>query len=248
LTEVTSVILPIMDGLVLRVRFRSLVAVSLACLLLAAGCGSQPVRAPATYTVKRGDTLYSIAWRHGLDYREVARWNRIGRDYLIYPGQVLYLVPSNRTAAQSSPDPARAPPATDRRSAVAAQPGAAVQWSWPADMVRVTLTTRPNSAQGLTLQGQLGQQIRAAANGNVVYVGSGLLGYGQLVIIKHNDTYLSAYGHTQAVLVKEGDATRAGQPIATMGEGPGQQPMLYFEIRVNGQPVDPRRYLPNRAN
>ena len=98
------------------------------------------------------------------------------------------------------------------------------------------------------MAGQLGQQIRAAADGNVVYIGSGLLGYGQLVIIKHNDTYLSAYGHTQSVTVHEGEQIRAGQPIATMGEGPGQLPMLYFEIRVEGKPTDPLRFLPTRSN
>ena len=112
------------------------------------------------------------------------------------------------------------------------------------EQVQVQLTTRPNSSQGLTMAGQLGQPIRAAAAGTVVYVGSGLLGYGQLVIIKHNDTFLSAYGHTQSTLVSERDGVQAGQSIATMGEGPGQRPLLYFEIRVNGQPVDPLRYLP----
>jgi lipoprotein NlpD len=214
-------------------------------LLLVAACGSSPTRLTAAYAVKRGDTLYSIAWRHGLDYREVARWNGIGRDYLIHPGQVLYLVPSSRADRQarqgrSSPQPAAAP-------ANAVPAGAAVNWGWPADQVQVQLTTRPNSSQGLTMAGQLGQSIRAAAAGSVVYVGSGLLGYGQLVIIKHNERYLSAYGHTQSVLIREGEAVQAGQSIATMGEGPGRRPMLYFEIRVNGQPVDPLGFLPARA-
>lgn len=209
----------------------------LALGLVLTGCGSSPVRAPSTYTVKRGDTLYSIAWRHGLDYREVARWNGIGGDYLIRPGQVLYLVPSNRTArAPASPSVASNPAAVPR--------AATVRWSWPASDVEVKRTQRPNRGEGLTLTGKLGQEIRAAADGNVVYVGSGLLGYGQLVIIKHNDTYLSAYAHTQAVLVREGQQARLGQSIATMGEGPGQQPMLYFEIRVNGLPADPLRFLP----
>lgn len=97
------------------------------------------------------------------------------------------------------------------------------------------------------MAGQFGQPIHAAAAGSVVYVGYGLLGYGQLVIIKHNETYLSAYGHTQSLLIREGASVRAGQSIATMGAGPGQRPMLYFEIRVNGQPVDPLRFLPASA-
>lgn len=215
---------------------------------MVAGCGSQPVRGPSTYTVKSGDTLYSIAWRHGLDYREVAGWNGIGRDYLIRPGQVLYLVPSNRSArapARAAIPPARTVSPPTRPAPVPA--AAAVRWSWPVDDALVTRTQRANGGEGLTLTGRLGQAIRAAADGSVVYVGSGLLGYGQLVIIKHNDTYLSAYAHTQTVLVREGELLRAGQSIATMGEGPGQRPMLYFEIRVNGQPADPLRFLPPRA-
>ncbi len=224
-------------------------ATCLAVLLtLTAGCGSQAVRPGATYTVKRGDTLYSIASRHGLDYREVARWNRIGSDYVIHPGQVIYLVPSNRQSAPAGVTTPVSAGNIDSNPQRATPASAAVQWSWPADNTSVTVTARPNSSVGLTMAGQLGQQIRAAAEGSVVYVGSGLAGYGQLVIIKHNDTYVSAYGHTQTVAVNEGERIRAGQPIATMGEGPGQLPMLYFEIRVNGQPTDPLRFLPSRSN
>lgn len=224
---------------------RRIAALAVFCiLLLVSACGSTPTRGTASYTVKRGDTLYSIAWRHGVDYRDVARWNGIGRDYLIRPGQVLTLVPSSRAARQARQSPSSRPPATP---APVIPSGAAVNWAWPADQVQVQSTTRPNSSQGLTMTGRLGQPIRAAAAGSVVYVGSGLLGYGQLVIIKHNETYLSAYGHTDAVLIREGDGVAAGQSIATMGEGPGQRPMLYFEIRVNGQPVDPLRFLPALA-
>jgi len=94
------------------------------------------------------------------------------------------------------------------------------------------------------IAGTAGQEIRAAAAGRVVYTGSGLLGYGQLVIVKHNDTHLSAYGHTQSVRVREQDSVQAGQTIATMGAGPNGSPMLYFEIRINGRPVDPTPLLP----
>ena len=105
---------------------------------------------------------------------------------------------------------------------------------------------RPGSGTGILIGGRAGQSVRAAAGGRVVYSGGGLIGYGQLIIIKHNDTYLSAYGHNSALLVNEGDAVRQGQRIATMGEGPGRQPRLHFEIRKNGQPVNPRQYLPAR--
>lgn len=108
------------------------------------------------------------------------------------------------------------------------------------------LTTRPNGGQGLTVSGHLGEDIRAAAAGNVVYTGTGLLGYGQLVILKHNATYLSAYAHTQSVAVREGDAVAAGQRIATMGAGPTGDAMLYFEIRINGTPGNPLSFLPKR--
>ena len=96
------------------------------------------------------------------------------------------------------------------------------------------------------IAGRAGQAIRAAAAGRVVYSGGGLIGYGQLIILKHNDTYLSAYGYNASLLVKEGQAIRKGQRIATMGEGPESKARLHFEIRRNGKPVNPRRYLPAR--
>jgi lipoprotein NlpD len=109
-----------------------------------------------------------------------------------------------------------------------------------------TLTSRPNGGQGLNVSGRLGEDVRAAATGHVVYTGTGLLGYGQLVILKHNETYLSAYGHTQSVSVHEGDAVVAGQRIATMGTGPSGEAMLYFEIRIDGTPGNPLSFLPKR--
>ena len=121
-----------------------------------------------------------------------------------------------------------------------------MQWQWPVSGGTATLTSRPNGGQGLTVSGRLGEDIRAAAAGNVVYTGSGLLGYGQLIILKHNETYLSAYGHTQSVAVREGDAVGAGQRIATMGAGPQGDAMLYFEIRINGTPSNPLSFLPQR--
>lgn len=216
-----------------------LLAPLLSLLLLLAACSSTPER-PATYTVRRGDTLYSISWRHGLDYHDVARWNGIGRDYVIRPGQVLKLYSGRSTSrsARAQPAPA-APRATPPRPT-----GPPVRWQWPVASGAATLTTRPNGGQGLTITGPLGEEIRSAGAGRVVYTGSGLLGYGQLVIIKHNETYLSAYGHTQAVIVREGDAVTAGQRIATMGAGPQGSPMLYFEIRIDGAPGNPLALLP----
>jgi lipoprotein NlpD len=208
--------------------------------VLLASCSSTPERRE-TYTVKRGDTLYAIAWRHKLDWQDLARWNGIRRDYVIQPGQVLKLYPAHghATAARSSaPSPAR-------QTAPSATP---VLWQWPVSGGTATLTSRPNGGQGLTVSGQLGEEIHAAAAGRVVYTGSGLLGYGQLVILKHNETYLSAYGHTQSVAVREGDSVAAGQRIATMGAGPQGEAMLYFEIRINGTPGNPLTFLPRRSD
>lgn len=226
----------------------------LIALALLAGCAANRDR-PATYLVKRGDTLYSIATRHNLDYRDVARWNRIGRNYVIHPGQVLRLYPpgasSTRTAAsrpttsgKKTAPKAGSAPATSRRAATPSGPP--VKWQWPVNGGTPTLTSRPNGGQGLTIAGRLGQDIRAAGGGRIVYTGSGLLGYGQLVIVKHNETYLSAYGHLQSVLIAEGDTVAAGQRIATMGKGPQGSPQLYFEIRIHGTPGNPLALLPQR--
>lgn len=219
-----------------RGRILSNLCRSLLVATLLTACSSQPTRAPSTYTVRAGDTLYRIATRYGLDYRELARLNRIGRDYVIYPGQVLRLTPG-RAVADVTPR-VIAPPAT------AAPPTIARSWRWPADDTVVASTSRPNGGRGLTLKGRAGQPVKAAGDGHVVYVGTGLLGYGQLVIIKHDEVYLSAYGHTETVHVEEGARIVAGQTIATMGLGPGSEPMLYFEIRADGKPTDPLLFLP----
>jgi lipoprotein NlpD len=223
-------------------RASSLLAVLLSVALLVS-CSSTPERR-GTYTVKRGDTLSAIAGRHKLDWQDLARWNGIGRDYVIYPGQVLKLYPSRgrAPARSSSTSPARQ---TARAPAPQVQP---VQWQWPVNGGTATLTSRPNGGQGLTVSGRFGDEIHAAAAGRVVYTGSGMLGYGQLVIVKHNETYLSAYGHTQSVVVHEGDAVAAGQRIATMGAGPQGDAMLYFEIRINGTPGNPLSFLPPRSD
>jgi lipoprotein NlpD len=212
---------------------------ALTLLLLLVGCASDPPRASGTYTVKKGDTLYSIAWRHGVDYRELAKMNGIGRDFAIKPGQVLRF--SKATVIAKNPTakaPTKNPPLGSR--AVASN----IKWSWPASGSTVKLTTRPNGGQGLMIGGNAGQEVRAAAAGRVVYTGTGLLGYGQLVIVQHDDVHLSAYGHTQTVRVREQEVVQAGQTIATMGAGPNGSPMLYFEIRVNGRPTNPTPLLP----
>lgn len=216
---------------------------------LVAGCGGEPRKPtpPATYTVRAGDTLYSIGWRHNLDYRDIARWNGIGSDYRIDVGQRLVLRPPQGGQVVRA-TPARSSPGTRATPSRPAGPlPAPPAWAWPVEGGSVGGQVRqPSGGVGLRIDGTLGQPVFAAADGKVVYTGSGLRGYGQLVIITHERGWLSAYGHNSAVLVEENAVVKRGQRIATMGLGPSQQPMLYFEVRHEGKPVDPLAQLPRR--
>jgi lipoprotein NlpD len=221
-------------------------------------------RGAATYTVRPEDTLYSIAWRHNLDWRELAKWNHIDGDYKLTIGEVLKLSPgapqsaqaarkppslqSARTAQPSASSvrpsrPAAAPPGVTSSGAgavVAPFIGDHLKWVWPTDRLS---PPRPVPGGGILLLGRLGQDIRAAGSGRVVYSGNGLRGYGNLIIIKHGESLLSSYAHNREMLVHEGQEVAAGQVIAHMGTGAHQTSALYFEIRVNGKPTDPLRYL-----
>jgi lipoprotein NlpD len=219
----------------------------LAVLLLLTACGPK-TRWDHTpryeHVVRTGETLFTIAWRYGEDPRDLARWNRLGDGSLIYPGQVIRLTP---------PDGERRSSATSKTVTSGSRPLPPVPtkppppWSWPVGgKVTVEFGDRPGTGTGILIDGKRGQPVKAAASGTVVYSGSGLIGYGELIIVKHNDTYLSAYGHNASLLVREGQAIKKGEKIATMGEGPGGKPRLHFEIRRNGKPVDPRQYLPAR--
>ena len=272
------------------------------------------------YRVERGDTLYSIAFRHGLDYRELANWNQIGPPYTIYVGQQLRVDAAPRNAgapstaraggdtlatqaATSGPAPAR--PAQTRTpvpapfesvtsnsgSANSASPSSAqtpshptpamvaprpvagadaaaratsstsvpfsppapaattgeVAWRWPADGQLVgSYVGGDPTRQGIDIAGKSGDPVRAAADGTVVYSGNGLIGYGELIIVKHSPSLLSAYGHNRKRLVKEGDHVSAGQGIAEMGSSSASRDSLHFEIRKNGKPANPLDYLPQR--
>ncbi|MEL6868711.1 MAG: peptidoglycan DD-metalloendopeptidase family protein [Pseudomonadota bacterium] len=191
------------------------------------------------YTVRSGDTLYSIAVRHGINHRQLAAWNQLSNATLIYPGQVLRLRAPAGSGAARAAAPVVKPPATVQQVG---------NWRWP---TRGAVATRFDLAAkvpqtGILITGQRGQPVVAAAAGEVVYSGSALKGYGKLVIIQHNRDFLSAYGHNAALLVKEGDTVRSGQKIATMGETAAQKPRLHFEIRQSGDPVDPLGLLPRR--
>jgi lipoprotein NlpD len=212
--------------------------------LVLASCGGQSTwqSDSQTHIVRRGETLFSISWRYGKDPDDVARWNRLGDGSLIYPGQVIRLTPPSGSTSRSS---TTSRPSTKPLPQIPAQP--APKWSWPtAGRINVEFGAKPGTGTGVLINGKIGQPIVAAASGRVVYAGSGLIGYGQLIILKHNETYLSAYGYTASLLVKEGQEVKKGQKIATMGEGPERKQRLHFEIRRNGKPVNPRPFLPAR--
>lgn len=294
---------------------------TLAAALIVAGCASSPAPVvdrsiggsrvaaapasvaaarPGSYVVQPGDTLYSIAFRHGFDYRDVARWNGIDAPYTIHPGQTLRLTaPAEGRVARVSPAPPARPPAVAATrpvpppavgvfepvpaspqtaptapssapvrtapapaavvpsaatppSAASSAPGATrsvdgVTWRWPADGALLSRFQGGDpTRQGIDIAGKSGDPVRAAADGVVVYSGNGLIGYGELIIVKHSDSYLSAYGHNRRRLVKEGDRVAAGQQIAEMGASGAPRDELHFEVRRDGKPVDPLGFLPPR--
>ena len=213
---------------------------------------AEPARpAAGVHVVRRGETLYQIAFQHRLDQRDLARWNGIRNPDRISVGQRLRLTPPRGAATPSQPAAQRAPaaaprPAVPPRAAppqVASPPAIAQPpplWLWPTDGEVVTrFGASGGIGTGIGIRGREGQPVRAAAGGRVVYAGNGLIGYGQLVIIKHSDTYLSAYGYNSRLLVSQGDDVVRGATIAYMGQGPERQPRLHFEIRRDGAPVDP---------
>jgi lipoprotein NlpD len=212
-----------------------------------------------TYTVKRGDTLYSISTRNGLDYHDVAAWNGIGSDYRLEVGQELRLGPKGSTARPGATRRSKAPPSVaDSEAKLEPHPAGKdasepvleryYQWQWPLSGAIAKTYAPEGGSKGLDIGGEVGQTVIAAAPGRVVYSGSGLKGYGELVIIKHDETYLSAYGYNRKRLVAEGDLVTAGQAIAELGLGPEQKPLLHFEIREHGKPLDPLPMLPKLPN
>ena len=210
-----------------------------------------------TVTVQAGDTVFGIAFRAGLNYRDVAAWNGIDEPYTIQVGQKLRLSPP---ATATASKPAKSAPALPNQKTVLSKtipvgepvpvkPAAPVlsniAWQWPAKgeiIGRYIAGDKTN--QGINIAGSNGQDITAAADGTVVYSGAGLIGYGELLIIKHSNEWISAYAHNSKRLVAEGFKVKAGQHIAEMGQTGSVRTMLHFEIRRNGKPVDPLLYLP----
>ncbi len=212
-----------------------------------------------THRVQKGETLYSIAFRYGVDYKELSKRNGIGKNYTIYPGQIIYLDVQAAPVTNKSPAVAKPVPAKTRtqvaKKPVSSTPKPTIstvqftdfRWSWPAKG-RILRPYSPKSGlnKGIDIEGRLGEPVLSAAPGTVVYAGDGLRGYGRLVIIKHNDQFLSAYAHNSKLLVKEGEVIKGNQKIAEIGSSGTDTTKLHFEIRREGEPVDPLLYLPKR--
>ncbi|MFO1435975.1 MAG: peptidoglycan DD-metalloendopeptidase family protein [Gammaproteobacteria bacterium] len=220
-----------------------------------------------TYVIQSGDTLFSIAWRNKLDFKDIARWNGIAPPYRIYVGKRLRLAPPGsdskprqntkritkpsdestpRTAASNkgtnAPSGVNQNLSTNKSSTDAAN-NVEIHWQWPA-RGKYEPADSLVGERGINIFATRGTPIVAAASGRVVYSGSGLVGYGKLIIIEHNDTYLSAYAHNDKLLVAEGARVIGGQEIAEMGNTGTRRVMLHFEIRRNGKPVPPLQFLP----
>lgn len=202
--------------------------------------------------VGKGDTLYAIARERHLSVATVARWNALKPPYRLYPGQVVRVKPpmvdvetaTASPAGSAQPRPSGSPRATRTRPVVTL-PKNIKRWLWPAKGTIVRkFKPHDTSHKGIAIRGTMGETIHAAAAGKVVYSGNGLLSYGNLVIIKHNNTYLSAYAHNRKLLVNEGELVSQGQAIAQMGKGDRGHPELHFEIRRNGKPINPLALLP----
>ena len=222
-----------------------------------------------SYVVQRGDTLYSIALAFGQDWRDIARWNQIDDPSRLRVGQSLRVTPSAGDSAGTTPvvvagsiesrpleaapigaPPAPLPPAARPAVAdtVAPRPPAvdpASPWSWPVPG-KVIDPFNETRNKGIDIAGREGEPVLAANDGQVVYSGNSLRGYGNLVILKHNDDYISAYAHNRQNLVQQGQAVKRGQRIAELGNTGTDAPKLHFEIRRQGKPVDPIKYLPAR--
>lgn len=276
-----------------RMRRVGLLALPMSALLLVSGCASsgalapvvnawqQPQAAGGFYRVRPGDTLYSIAWQFGLDYRALAQANDLKPPYTIEPGEELTMIaaagpaaaPSSAsviTSATAAPETVAKPEPSQTPSTAKIKPRATMVsaksrskpknisakvapkwstkpvsgWAWPAKgKIIGSFSTRIGGNQGIDISGKYGEPIKAAASGRVVYSGSGVRGYGNLIIIKHTDSYLSAYAYNKRNLVTDGAWVQRGQTIALMGRNTAGRVMLHFEIRKNGQPVNPLNYL-----
>ncbi|AKS05972.1 peptidoglycan DD-metalloendopeptidase family protein [Pseudomonas trivialis] len=228
----------------------------------------KPTVTTGQYVVRKGDTMFSIAFRYGWDYKALAARNNIPVPYTIHPGQTIRFdgrtgstptavvtntgsspSSSSKTTVFTRPAGTAAPTSANKPAPAPLPPAgpAPTGWGWPSNGVLIgKFSSNGSLNKGIDIAGDLGQPVLAASDGTVVYAGSGLRGYGELVIIKHSDTYVSAYGHNRRLLVREGQQVKVGQTIAEMGSTGTDRVKLHFEIRRQGKPVDPLQFLPRR--
>ncbi len=218
--------------------------------------GSENAGKPGFYTVKPGDTLIRIGLDHGQAWRDIARWSGVDNPNRIEVGQVLRVLPPAVSGVVTKPVLSASVTPLVGLASAAPSPAAPtvgtpaladdeIGWIWPSNGV-VLAGFDEIKNKGLDIGGMAGDPVLAAADGRVVYVGAGLRGYGNLIILKHNSTYLTAYAHNQTLLIKEDQAVRKGQKIAEMGASDSDRVKLHFEVRRQGKPVDPAKYLPAR--
>lgn len=225
------------------------------CLFMMTSCDNTPTYAPVmdvsniepipksgVHRVLPGETIYEIAWRYGLDYRSLAVMNHLKSPYLLHNAQLIALhyqqpAPLSNRKMQKPMIVKIEKITVSQRTAIKEQHSVVKKWIWPAKGKITNSFTRLN--KGINITGQLGDDIYATAAGKVVYSGDGLRGYGNLIILKHNSQYLSAYAHNRVIFVKEGEWVRQGQKIAEMGSTGSDKIMLHFEIRRAGKPIDP---------
>ena len=225
--------------------------------------GAENAGKPGYYTIKPGDTLIKVGLEHGQSWKDIARWSNLDNPNVIEVGQVVRVVPPGRDVASSSSGgsgrtvapvvvgggtaattaPVTSTPAAP--SAPVAKGADDVNFIWPASGSLIAGFDEARN-KGYDISGKACDPVVAAADGRVVYAGAGLRGYGNLIILKHNNTYLTAYAHNQSLLVKEDQSVKKGQKIAEMGSTDADRVKLHFEVRRQGKPVDPSRYLPSR--
>lgn len=226
------------------------IASCLAITLLLAGCaGSQSSSSGDVYTVKRGDTLYKISRQTGTSVRDLARLNGISPPYTIEVGQRLKLNSASKSSsAKGATKTAKVVPS----SAVPLSSWPPVGqrcWRWPTTgKVVMTYSTSDGGNKGIDIAGQRGQAIYASGAGKVVYAGNQLRGYGNLIMIKHSEEYMTAYAHNDTILVNNGQSVKIGQKIATMGSTDTDSVRLHFQIRYKATAIDPLRYLPPQGS
>jgi len=243
------------------------ILICILCIYYATGCSTTKNYAPVRnyhrnslnkekyYEVKQGDTLYSIGFRSGNDYKQLAIWNKISPPYLLKVGQKIQLFQSKQTPRMASRFSGKTRKLKTKnklakKTLTISNDNKKVlkfHWQWPLKgLILKTFSKKAN--KGIDIAGKIGQKVKSAAPGKVVYSGAGLAGYGNLLIIKHNYLYLSAYANNSRLLVKEGDVVKKGQVIAEVGRIGVKKASLHFEIRKKGKPVNPLRYLPKSRN